>query len=67
MFGPGSSMPPEALIVRDVTEQARAPLEFPRPSRPQCPDCNGDGWTFGWGPGPCYACAEAENMKRVPY
>lgn len=34
---------------------------------PDCPECHGDGWTRGWGPGPCRACAEAENRKRVPY
>ena len=36
-------------------------------ARPDCPTCHGDGWTRGWGPGPCPECAIAEDRKRVPY
>ncbi len=40
---------------------------FPVIPQSDCPECHGDGWTRGWGPGPCRTCAMVEDRKRVPY
>ncbi len=52
---------------REIQSDADKLAEALANARPDCPECHGDGWSRGWGPGPCRACALAEDRKRVPY
>ena len=62
----GPSLPLAATAIR--TERTSPGLiDAFAIARADCQECHGDGWSRGWGPGPCRACAEAEDRKRVPY